>query len=76
MNDRALAMLFSGLITAVTIFVTAAVIALGLEALTKPYILGPVASTLSSTGAYLGTLGSKKSSKSLKYIGGTLIAIS
>ncbi|MET1100947.1 MAG: hypothetical protein ABWW69_00495 [Pyrodictiaceae archaeon] len=80
MHNETLIKLFSSafiaVATAVAIFVITAVLVSGLEALSKPYILAPIGSVLGSGATYLEMLGCKKSSKSLRYIGRTLIAIS
>lgn len=74
-NEALIKLLFSVFVTATTIFVVTTVIVLGLEALTKPYILVPIISVLGSSSAYFEMLGTKKSSKSLRYIGRMFLVI-
>jgi len=74
-NETLIKLSFAGFITAVAIFIITAVIVLGLETLTKPYILAPIISVLGSSGAYFEMLGTKKSSKSLRYIGRMFMVI-
>jgi len=64
---------FTGFTVAVIVFTTTAIIVLGLEALTKPYILAPIISVLGSTGAYLEVLGARRNLSNLRYAGRLLI---
>ena len=68
-GEALIKLLFTGIIVAVTVFVVVAVTALGLEVLTKPYVLAPITSALGSSGAYLEVLSTKRNARVLRCIG-------
>jgi len=74
-NEKLFRIALPTLVSVTLIYVLAMCIVLGLESLTRPYTLAAITSVLGSSSAYLEMLGSKKSSKSLRYIGRMLMII-